>query len=343
MRGRKGPAPPAVHSYFHDLYFTSPWIDSAIPSLVYESKAGKIGGFLGGIRRKMSVRGQPIRVACGGNFVVHPEARSTLAGLHLLKTYMAGNQDLALTDSANDISRNLLERLGFRTIMPFSIHWARPLRPGHYAVDAMSRFTGPALGASLKFVAKPFCDVADYLASRLSFNPYRQSESPLHAAELDVETLLQCLAEFRDGYSLWPEYDVPTLKWLLSFMERMHTHQDLRKIILRDDNQEIIGWYVYYLKPGGVAQAVQVGGGRKSTKHVLDHLFYDAWKNGAIAVHGLLQSGLMPEYWESKCFFSNHRGWTLAYSRNPELVELLNRGDAFLSRLDGEWCLGLGD
>lgn len=76
--------------------------------------------FLGGIRRKMSKRGQPIRVASGGNFVVQPEARSTLAGLHLLKAYVAGDQDLSLTDSANNISRDLLERLGFRTILPLA-------------------------------------------------------------------------------------------------------------------------------------------------------------------------------------------------------------------------------
>ena len=51
----------------------------------------------------------------------------------------------------------------------------------------------------------------------------------------------------------------------------------------------------------------------------------------------------MPEFSEKQCFFTCRNGWTLARSRNPEILELLNRGDASFSRLDGEWALGLRD
>jgi len=343
MRGRKGSAPSSVQSFFQELYFTNPWIDSTLPSLVYEGKSGRIVGFLGVILRKMSVCGAPIRVAFGGNFVVDPEARSNLAGMRLLGAYMAGEQDLSQTDSANNVSRDLLERLGFRTILPFSIHWARPLRPAHYAVYAISRLTGPVLSASLRFAAKPFCSVVDSIASRLSFSPFRQTESSLHAAELDVDTLLHCLTEFRTGYSLWPEYDVHSLKWLLSFMERRPARGNLRKVVLRDDSQKLLGWYVYYVKPGAVGEVVQMGGERRFTKDILDHLFYDAWSRGVIALHGVVQSRWMADFSDKNCFFTCRGGWTVAHSRKPELLELLSRGDAFLSRLDGEWCLGLGE
>ena len=73
-------------------------------------------GFLGVISRRMSVRNKPIRIAFGGNFVVRPDSRNSLAGMHLLATYMAGGQDISQTDSANDLSRALLKRLGFKTI-----------------------------------------------------------------------------------------------------------------------------------------------------------------------------------------------------------------------------------
>jgi hypothetical protein len=126
-------------------------------------------------------------------------------------------------------------------------------------------------------------------------------------------------------------------------MERMHPHSHFRKVVLRDDGQKIVGWYVYYLKPGDVGQVVQISGERKFTKEVLDHLFYDAWKQGCIALHGVVRSDLIPDFWERNCFFTCRSGWALAHSRKPELLELLNRGDAFLSRLDGEWCLGFDD
>jgi len=99
---------------FQKLYFTNPWVNS----LVYEGKSGRIVGFLGVIVRKMSVFGQPIRVAFGGSCVVDPEARSNLAGMRVLGTRHGGDQDLTQTDSANNAFRSLLERLGFRTIVP---------------------------------------------------------------------------------------------------------------------------------------------------------------------------------------------------------------------------------
>jgi len=343
LRHGKGSTPPALLTYFQELYFANPLVDSALPSLVYEGKGGRIAGFLGVIRRKMSFRGHSIRIAFGGNFVVHPEARSPLAGLGLLTTYMAGNQDVSQTDSANDISRSLLERLGFRTIVPLSIHWARPLRPCHYAVHGMSNSAGRALSTTLKIAAKPFCGVVDSMAARLSFSPFCQTQSAFHAAELDVDTLVQCLAEFRGNYSLRPEYDGDSLKWLLNFMERMHPRADLRKVVVRDDKQKILGWYLYYLKPGAIGQVVQIGGQRKSTKDILDHLFYDAWSHGAIALHGVVPSHLMADFSEKNCFFTCRGGWTVAHSRKPELLEILERGDASLSRLDGEWCVNFDE
>src|SRR6266566_583943 len=131
---RQGTTPPALQSFFHELCFSNPWVDSSVPSLVYEVEGGKIVGFLSVITRRMSLRGESIRVAFGGNFVVDPEARASMSGMRLLAAYLAGQQDLSMTDSANDLSRKLLKGCGFRTILPFSLHWARPLRPSRYGV-----------------------------------------------------------------------------------------------------------------------------------------------------------------------------------------------------------------
>jgi hypothetical protein len=342
MRARKGPAPPAVRSLFQELYFTNPWVDSTIPSLVYEGKDGKIVGFLGIIARKMSVCGQPIRAAFGGNFVVHPEGRSSLAGMRLLGAYMAGKQDLSLTDSANDVSRSLLERLGFRTILPFSLHWVRPLRPASFGVHAASRLAPPAVSATLRFTAKPFCSIVDSMAAKLSFSPFHQTEPHIDAAELDGETLLHCLGKFREGYSLWADYDLHSLQWLLNFMDQMPTRGDLRKMVLRDHSQKIVGWYIYYMKPGAVGEVVQIGGDPGFTKDILDHLFHDAWSRGVIALHGIAPRRQVADLSDKNSLFTCRGGWLVAHSRKPELLELLNRGDAFFSRLDGEWCLDPG-
>ena len=341
MRERKGSAPASLYTSIRQLYFTNPWIEKEIPSLVYDEK-GKVVGFLGVVPRRMSLRGQSIRVAFGGNFTVAPEFRSTLAGLRLLSTYLAGGQDLSQTDSANDVSRALLVRLGFTTIVPLSIHWLRPLRPARLAAYAASRLMSPGLSAAVELIAPPLCAPLDAIAGRAASSPFRQTESSLKAEELEVETLLSCLAEFRCGRSLWPEYDSASLKWLLDYMERMKAHGTLRKVLLRGGDGQIAGWYIYYWRRGNVAEVAQIGGPRQSTKDVLDHLFHDARGRGAIALHGVVDRSLMADFSDKNCFFTCRGGWTVAHSRNPELLAVLNSGDALLSRLDGEWCLAFG-
>lgn len=342
MLRRKGPAPPDVQASLRELYFTNPWIDSAPANLVYEEKGNRIVGFLGVIRRKMSLCGKPIRVAFGGNFVVDPEARSSLAGLRLLGKYMAGDQELSMTDSANDMSRALLERLGFRTLVFPSIHWVRPLRPARFSVYAASRVVAPGLATTLRLLTSPLCALTDALAVRLSASPFRRSEPSLDAADLDAGTLLRCLTEFRKDYSLWADYDSQSLEWLLHFIQNRSFRGTLRKFVLRNDRQQIVGWYIYYAKPGAVSEVVQIGASPRLLKQVLDHLFYDAWSQGVIALHGVTQNRMMADLSDKNCVFTCHGGWTVAHSRKGELLDLLDHGRAFLSRLDGEWCLAPG-
>jgi len=342
LRERKGAPPPAVRSFLKELYFSNPWMDGSLPSLVYEEKS-RIAGFLGVIARKMCFQGHPVRIAYGGNFVVRPEFRTTLAGLHLLRTYMAGPQDLSQTDSANDTSRALLERLGFTTILPYSVHWVRLLRPTRCATFALSQFTKSRLAASLEFLSKPVCGLADNFAARFAGSPFLHPQSALKATDLDVETLLKCLVEFRGSYSLWPEYDAASLGWLLDFMGRMRGHgKSLRKAVLREQSGAVIGWYIYYRNRGGFGQVVQVGGAQKRMSEILNHLFFDAWTDGAIALHGTVDRQWMGDFSQSHCFFTCRGGWTVAYSRQRQLLEILNNGDASISRLDGEWCFAFG-
>jgi len=341
MLRRKGSTPPALHSFLREIYFTSPFLDDANPSLVFEDEKGKVVGFAGAMVRKMSVCGQPIKAVFGGNLVVHPAFRAGLAAPHLLATMLAADHDLSIVDSANDVARKVMERAGFRAIPALNIHWARPLRPSRYAVYTLFRSAGSVF-AGLRFIARPFCQLADSIAARL-VSQFRQSKSPLHGSELDVETLLQCLSQFRNGYSLWPEYDANSLQWLLDFMKRRPTRGTLRKVLVRDTSRTIVGWYIYYVKPGAVGEVVQIGGDPKSTKEVLRHLFNDAMENGVIGLHGVVDSRRMADFSDQACFFTCRGGWTLTSSRKPEVHRLLERGEGFLSRLDGEWAVDPGD
>lgn len=338
MVRRKGAMPSQILSTFAELYFASPFFDSRSPSFVYQDSSGDLVGFLGVSTRNMSLSGQPIRVSFGGNFVIHPKARSGLAAPRLLAAFMGGTHDLYMTDSANEISRHLLERLGFHNIAALNLHWVRPLRPTHFAAYTIFHGMSPTSSAAFRFATKPLCRVIDSLAGK-SLSHARQRKSRLHGGELSVEALLQCLAEFRSGYSLWPEYNAELLTWLLSFMERNRKHGNLRRVLLRDETQKIVGWYIYYAKPGAVGEVVQIGGAPESFKDVIAHLLQDAREQGVIGLHGLAHSKTMADFSDENCFFTCRGGWSLAHSRRPELIDILQRGSSFLSRMDGEWCL----
>src|SRR5215469_2535482 len=290
MRRRKGTSPQALLNLFHELFFVNPFSDSELPSLVYEAPDGKVRGFLGRNVRRMSYCGQTIRVVFGGNLVIHPEFRTGIWKARFVNSFKAGIHDLALTDSANNVSKDILQRMGYTVVPAMNIHWRRPLRLSHYAIYGLSVATESLALATLKVAAKPFCTIADSIASEHSSSPFRLTRPRLQGGELDPETLLQCMAEFRKDYSLWPEYNLSSLRWLLGFMEATPARGSLRKVLLRDDSKNIVGWYIYYVKPGAVGQVVQIGGDSKSTKDVLDHLFWDAFGHGVVGLHGVVDS-----------------------------------------------------
>jgi len=102
-------------AYFRGIFLDNPWYDEEVSPLVYEDADGSIAGFLGVMPRRMSIRGRPIQAAVSSQFIVEPGRRSTMAAVHLMKTFMSGPQDVSIADEANGLSRKLWESLGGTT------------------------------------------------------------------------------------------------------------------------------------------------------------------------------------------------------------------------------------
>jgi len=77
--------------------------------------------------------------------------------------------------------------------------------------------------------------------------------------------------------------------------------------------------------------------GKGAAAVVFDHLLADAWEHGAVMLSGRLEPGMVREMSLRHCYFRQTGPWTLAHSRQPELLEAIRGGSAFLSRLEGEW------
>jgi len=324
----------AYRTYLIDVFLNNPWRDERIGPLVHEAGDGKITGFLGVIPRRMSMNGRAVVGAVCSDFCVDPRSRG-LAGLKLMSAFLSGPQDLSIADEANDASRKIWEGLGGTTSLLYSIRWTRPLRPAQLALSFLKKRKGlKALWAISAFAARP----VDALAARIQHSPFHQSVPRVSAEDLTCETLLACWAEFAGKQSLRLEHDQRSLSWFLDRAAQMKLAGRFQKVMVRTERNEVAGWYLYYLNPGGMSQVLQLVARKDFTHGVLSHLCYHAWKQGAAAVTGKLGPAFIRALADNYCLFQPGSGWMLIHSANRELLNAFHRGDAFFSRFEGEWC-----
>ena len=269
--------------------------------------------------------------------MVHPASRSTLAAVELVRAFLSGPQDVSLAQGTS-VSRRVFEAFGGSTSLLYSTGWTRVLRPSRYTLSFLTRRGLPTV---LSRALTPLCRLADAASSRLLRNPFHLAPPELSGGELDVETLRKCLSEFSRGRSLRPTYRADSLKWLLELLDRRNGDRTFKKVVVRDSAREIVGYYLYYLNPRGGGDVVQIEARPRSIEGVLRHLFYEGWNHGLVAMSGLLDPEYLPAFAAQYCLFNRGDGsWLLVHSKHPDLLAAIHRGDAFLTRLEGEWWIG---
>ncbi len=321
---------------FNEIFFRNPWLDENLPSLVYEAEDGAITGFIGVTPRRMTIKGRAILAAVSAHLMLDPDRRADLAGLRLLQKFLSGPQDLSIADFANDLGRKIWDGIGGRMSYIHSLQWVKLLRP---SARALSLAAGklPVL-LRLSPIERPLGRLFDAMLTRIAPRHFRFAPSDLIPQALDDETLLECVSQFSAFYSLCPEYDERSLPWLIRRAERMTLRGELRKVALRDNSDAIAGWYLYYLKAGGSSEVLQMCARKGYASAVLDHLFHNAWSNGSELIAGRLEPQLLPTLSGRGCYLNCGPPWVMIHAHDPEILQAFDRGDVFLSKLDGEWC-----
>jgi hypothetical protein len=326
----------AYDAYFNRLFLNNPGGYDNLPSLVYEDDNRTITGFLGVVPQPMWLHGRPILAAVSSQFIVEPSRRSTLAALELLKAYLWGPQELSLADEAGESSRKLWKGFGGSATLLYGIYWIRILRPAQAFRSWLAMRPKAAMVAA---AARPFCRIMDAIAAPIPRSPAGAVPEVGGAEDATPEAILGCLEEFSSGRRLRPAYDHESLRRILETLEKRKGPGELRRRVVRDSKHKIIGWYIYHAKHGGLGEVLQLGAEENSHGPVLRHLFLDAWQHGVAALSGRLEPEFMDELDKNRCLL-HHRGhWMLVHSRNPEALQAIRSGDAFLTRLEGEWPL----
>jgi GNAT superfamily N-acetyltransferase len=323
-------SPSACEAYFHEIFFANPWVTPQWPSWVATEGARAVG-FIGVVPRPMRLRGRALQAAVVTQLMVEPEKRHGVVAAQLLRKALTGPQTLTISDGANESSRRMWEALGGLTSTLYSLQWRRLLRPAQSTLQRASS----AHGRAAALLATPVAVLADAYAAH-----YRALRRPsgLHDEALDSAALIEGLDSAARHVALSPSYDAASLDWLLDQVRAKRRHGELQARLLREPGGGIAGWFLYYLN-GSMSKVLQVHANTGAERAVLDHLFQHAWRRGAAAIEGRMEPRLARMLGQRHCLFHSTSAFALIHSRDAEVLAALARGDAFFSRLEGEWWM----
>jgi hypothetical protein len=279
--------------------------------------------------------GRRIRMAVSHNFMVDPESRSSLAALRLLQAFLDLPHHLSIAES-NSQGRRLWASLHGATAYAYSLRWIRPLSPARYAASMWTRADRSSATARM---LTQMAGIADGVAARSARNPFAVATTGTSAETLDVDTLATGLRTVSAPCALRPAYDTASLQWLLDTLESRRTSGAFHRVAIRNRRGDLVGWYLYFLRPGGTGEVVQLAGRRESLEDVFDHLLAHASARGAVALTGRVDPALLPVCAAKHCVFRGDP-WMLVHSADPDIADAIHRGEAFLTPLEGEGWIG---
>ncbi|MGH8908575.1 MAG: GNAT family N-acetyltransferase [Egibacteraceae bacterium] len=326
-------APPGLEGCLARL-LDHPWADPDIPSLVFEGEQGRIVGFVGSHVRRLCVDGRPVRAAYEGQLMSDPTVRDRGVGGLLLRRYLAGPQDVTITDSAlaGEVG-TLWERLGGNESSLGSLTWVRFFRPFRFGGDHLLGREKPGWSRRVR----PLSSALDALATSRLLKP---QEPSTRSELLTPLALLEHVASIAATAPVRVDYDAAFLAWAFRVMEGPTRGGRLVRRLVREDSGRALGWYVAYLFPGGIGEVQQLAGRPKDIPAVLDHLLHDAWRGGVAVLRGRLEPHLFEAVCARRCLIRPSSRF-LVHSRDQRLLDVIMAGDGLLTRMDGDYWMGL--
>jgi hypothetical protein len=336
------PAPGATDrlaSFFERTLVDSPWADGEVPSLV-ATDGDSIVGFLGSYVRHMELDGRPVRLACSAHLLTAREVRNQALGALLLRAYLAGPQDITITDGATREVQLMWERFGGSTAHLQGLVWVEPIRPAALGVHRLAHRVG---SRALETALTPVAAALDVPA-----RPILRERSPavfeVHPA--DAAAFTAAVGELAQAFALRPAYDAAYLEWLFGQLRRLAAEAPVFPDRVTRGTLEVgvvsasgrtAGAFVCQIRRRGACRVLAAISAEADAPALLAAIRSRAEAGRAAAIFGRVEPHLLPALWERRTLLRYGGGRMLVRSTDKELERAPALGRALLTRLDGEW------
>lgn len=341
LRKTREPATPALEAYLAKLFLHGPDRDPEINSHVHLTGDDAVNGFVGVLPMPMMVGGRQVRGALCGTLMVENHADDPFAGARLMRAYLAGPQDISLTETANDISTTMWRKLRGTVLPDHSLEWLRLIRPAGFAAAAAASAIGPMrIFAPL---ARPLDALIRRRASSWAHLAAEIPEGTLASVETGDDETIDLFITLTEAYAARPAWRRESLARMVAEARRKANYGEMvrHKVTTRDGRP--IGLFLYYGDPGRIGRVVQVLFRPGQAGTVIDSMLAHASRRGLVALRGRAQPALL-EAMLGRRFIFLHASSSIVHARDPALLEPFVAGKAFFNGFAGEsWSRLIGD
>lgn len=295
--------------------------------LVYVGEDGSVCGYLRATQRPMLFRGSPVEAAIVEEFVAD-EGSIESAAIGLGRALLAGGHDISLASSQR-FPRSAWESIGGGVCPLYTMSWSRALRPAQSALRSLRANGMPRVVAA---GLKPLCKTVDAALPFLPQRSFRHRPTDLIADGLDPVTLMAFLTTVSPRRSLHAVYTADAVTAALDAVQQRGRR--LESVVLRMPSGMPLGWYIYALDGGNVAEVLDFDAREEFVTDLLRHLFHHAWSRGAIRVTGPLYPWLMSPLAQQLCRFERPGDDALlVHANDARILNTIHSGDAVLRPL----------
>ncbi len=338
FQGKKGVRGDALAIYFEDMVFGSSGAQDEPRSRVFLDAGGDVRGFIGIWPRRMVMHGRTIEAAIAGSLMVDRPEEHPTAGARLLRSFLAGPQDLSFSETANDVSQRMWEKAGGERLAAASLDWLRVLRPAGFTVALAGKVFRPAS------LLRPVAAGIDHLVDARGRNPLvaPAEVSGCRDVEATSAEVAALIPDLSDSYVLHPDWRSPELSVLLAHAESKERYGTLHRRIVHMGARGPVGCYLFYARSGDVARVLQVLALPEAVGLTLDSLFRHAAALGCVGVRGRTDATLLDALIARRCVLF-HGAAMVVHARDKALLDDVRHARSLLTGLAGEsWTRLIG-